>query len=123
MIACHHPVVHKTHQHLWTLLVKNLGLDPKKILSGSEADEVIAILQRSFESGGDRVLSVEICANVLAAVRPDELVSVLLLNFFLLRHKPFVTWRFVTDHSSQTTHHWLLVTGLTSDNSSLALCH
>ena len=73
MIPCHHPVVHKSHLHLWTLLVKNVGLDPKKILSGSDADDVIMLLQKTFESA-DKAASVETSVKVLAVIHPDEIV-------------------------------------------------
>ena len=33
-------------EQLWTLLVKNVGLTPKNLLVGQDADDVIATLQR-----------------------------------------------------------------------------
>ena len=51
-----------------------MGLDPKKILSGTDADEIILLLRQGFESGPEKIPSVEISAGVLAAVYPDQLV-------------------------------------------------
>ena len=45
----------------------------KKILSGSDADDVIMLLQKTFESA-DKAASVETSVKVLAAIHPDEIV-------------------------------------------------
>ena len=82
IIPCHHPIVHKTHRHLWTLLVRNVGLTPKTLLVGSDSDDIIAILQRTLESGSEKIGSVEISVRTLVAVYPDVLVPKL-VNIFV----------------------------------------
>ena len=44
IIPCHHPIVHKTHVHLWPLLVKNMDLKANNLLEGPDADDIIVII-------------------------------------------------------------------------------
>jgi hypothetical protein len=64
------------------LLVRNVGLTPKTLLVGSDSDDIIAILQRTLESGSEKIGSVEISVRTLVAVHPDVLVPKL-VNIFV----------------------------------------
>ena len=44
IIPCHHPIVHKTHVHIWPLLVKNMDLKANNLLEGPDADDIIVII-------------------------------------------------------------------------------